>query len=70
VADRARLAEQRITAAEQLTVLLLDSAIPDALHLARGVAQDEPLRERSDQLLMLALYRTRHGCGSSRPLRS
>jgi predicted ATPase/DNA-binding SARP family transcriptional activator len=57
VADRARLAEMRVDAHEQLTELLLESGPNEALALAQRLVADHPLRERPHQLLMLALYR-------------
>ena len=60
-ADRARLAELRAAAAEELAGTLLDrpdlGQAQEALELATAVITAHPLRERAHQLAMLAAYR-------------
>ena len=60
-ADRARLAELRAAAAEELAAALLDhpelGTATEALALVEVVTTAHPLRERAHQLAMLAAYR-------------
>jgi DNA-binding SARP family transcriptional activator len=59
-AERARLAELRTTAAEELADVLLASGQPEkAIPDLTALVAEHPLRERPRGLLMLAL----HGCG-------
>ncbi len=54
-----RLTEERLTAVEAYAAASLDAGrITEALDLLTAAVQDDPLRERARELLMLALYRS------------
>lgn len=54
-----RLTEERLTAVEAYAAASLEAGrITEALDLLTAAAQDDPLRERARELLMLALYRS------------
>ncbi|MBA2632666.1 MAG: BMP family ABC transporter substrate-binding protein [Chloroflexi bacterium] len=54
-----RLTEERLTAVEAYAAASLEAGrITEALDLLTAAVQDDPLRERARELLMLALYRS------------
>ena len=54
-----RLTEGRLTAVETYAAASLEAGrVTEALDLLSGAIQDDPLRERARELLMLALYRS------------
>jgi basic membrane lipoprotein Med (substrate-binding protein (PBP1-ABC) superfamily)/DNA-binding SARP family transcriptional activator len=54
-----RLIEERLTAVEAYAAASLEAGrITEALELLTAAVQDDPLRERARELLMLALYRS------------
>ena len=54
-----RLTEERLTAVEAYAAASLEAGrITEALELLTAAMQDDPLRERARELLMLALYRS------------
>ncbi len=54
-----RLTEERLTAAEAYAAASLEAGrITEALDLLTAAVQDDPLRERARELLMVALYRS------------
>jgi len=54
-----RLTEERLTAVEGYAAVSLEAGrITEALDLLTAAVQDDPLRERARELLMLALYRS------------
>jgi basic membrane lipoprotein Med (substrate-binding protein (PBP1-ABC) superfamily)/DNA-binding SARP family transcriptional activator len=54
-----RLTEERLTAVEAYAAASLEAGrVTEALDMLTAAVQDDPLRERARQLLMLALYRS------------